>query len=70
MGGTPLMELYILNYEVTKYLRDNGIWVQKNLVGNFMTSLEMQGGPVTLLKLNEEMKMLLNEPCDTPALKI
>ena len=38
-------------------------------VGNFMTSLEMAGGSVSLLKLDDELKTLLDAPCDTPALK-
>ena len=67
MGGTPLMELFIANNHVAKVLADKGIKVFKTIVGNFMTSLDMQGFSITLLKLDEELKELLNAPADTPA---
>jgi dihydroxyacetone kinase-like protein len=70
LGATPLMELYILNNEVGKILERKGIGVYRTFVGNFMTSLEMAGCSVSLLKLDAEMKELLDYPCDTPALKI
>lgn len=70
LGGTPLMELYILNKEVHQLLTDQGIKVHKTLVGNYMTALDMTGCSLTLLKLDEELKELLDAPCDTPALKI
>lgn len=70
LGGTPLMELYILNNEIEKILTANNIKIHRTFVGNFMTSLEMAGCSVTLLKLDEELKELLNAPCDTPALKV
>ena len=67
MGATPLSELYIANLEVSKVLADKGIIVKKTLVGNFMTSLEMAGFSITLLKLDAELEALLNAPADTPA---
>lgn len=70
LGATPLMELYILNNEVKKILVKNQINVARTFVGNYMTSLEMAGCSVTLLKLDEELKELLEAPCDTPAMKI
>lgn len=70
LGGTPLMELYILNMEVQKYLSDKGIKVYRTFVGNYCTSIDMTGASVTLMKLDEELKELLDAPCDTPALKI
>ncbi|MFZ5974959.1 MAG: dihydroxyacetone kinase subunit DhaK [Bacillota bacterium] len=69
LGGTPLMELYIANNEVRKILDARGITVAKTLVGNFMTSIEMAGFSVTILKLDDELKELLNAPADTPAFK-
>ena len=69
MGATPLSELYIANLEVSKVLADKGIKVAKTLVGNFMTSLEMAGFSVTLLKLDDELEALLNAPADTPAFR-
>lgn len=70
LGGTPLMELYILNKEVHALLAQRNIKVYKTLVGNYMTALDMTGCSLTLMKLDEELKVLLDAPCDTPALKI
>ena len=69
LGGTPLMELYILNNEVERVLSEKGIKVYRTLVGNFMTSLEMSGCSLTLMDLDDELKELLDAPCNTPALK-
>ena len=69
LGGTPLMELYILNKEVQAYLKKRGIKVHKTLVGNYTTALDMTGCSLTLMKLDAELKELLDKPCDTPALK-
>ena len=66
-GGTPLMELYIVNNHVHDVLAARGITVAKTLVGNYMTSLEQEGLSVTLLKLDDQLKALLNAPADTPA---
>jgi len=63
LGGTPLMELYILNMEVQKILEEKGIKAYRTFVGNYCTSIDMTGASVTLMKL-------LDAPCDTPALKI
>ena len=70
LGGTPLAELYILNNEVRKLLSAAGISVYKTFVGNYMTALEMAGCSLTLMKLDDELKLLLDAPADTPALKI
>lgn len=69
LGGTPLMELYIVENDVQNYLADKGIKVYRTYVGSYMTSLEMAGCSVSILKLDEELKELLDAPCDTPALK-
>ncbi len=69
LGGTPLMELYIVNNEVDKLLKEKGIKTYKTFVGNYMTSLEMAGCSVTLLKLDSELKELLDAKADTPAFK-
>ena len=66
-GATPLMELYIVNNHVHDVLTEKGISIYKTLVGEYMTSLEMEGFSITLLKLDEEMKALLNAPADTIA---
>ncbi|ABR50195.1 dihydroxyacetone kinase, DhaK subunit [Alkaliphilus metalliredigens QYMF] len=70
LGATPLMELYILNNEVEKKLSKHNIKIYKIFVGNYMTSLEMAGCSITLLKLDEELKELLDAKCDTPAMKV
>ena len=69
-GATPLMELFIVNNRVNDILAEKGIKVYKTFVGEFMTSLEMEGFSVTLLKLDDEMKALLDAPSDTPAFKV
>ena len=69
MGGTPLMELYLINDHVADVLAGKGIKVAKTLVGNFMTSLDMEGFSITLLKLDDELKTLLDAPADTPAFR-
>ena len=70
LGATPLMELFILNNEIEKVLTAKGIKIYKTFVGNYMTALEMSGCSITLMKLDEELKELLNYPCNTPALKV
>ncbi|MBX4270671.1 dihydroxyacetone kinase subunit DhaK [Clostridium estertheticum] len=70
LASTPLMELYIVNRKVHKILEERGIKVYKTFVGEFMTSLEMTGCSVTLLKLDDELKVLLDASADTPALKV
>jgi dihydroxyacetone kinase-like protein len=67
MGGTPLMELFVANKHVKEVLDGKGIKVYKTLVGNYMTSLDMEGFSITLLKLDDQMKGLLDAPADTPA---
>jgi len=66
LGSSPLMELYILNRDVQECLTEMGIKVYKSFVGNYMTSLEMAGCSVTLLKLDNELKDLLDAPSDAP----
>lgn len=70
LGSTPLMELYILNRDVHKVLEEKNIKVERNLVGNYMTALDMSGCSITLMKLDEELRELLNVSCTTPALTI
>src|SRR5438105_2679567 len=55
MGGTPLIELYLMYGEVAKIAQEHGLTIERNLVGNYITSLEMQGCSITLLKLDDEM---------------
>jgi phosphoenolpyruvate---glycerone phosphotransferase subunit DhaK len=69
MGGTPLMELYLAYGQAEKVLAGHGITVERRLVGNYITSLEMQGMSITLLKLDDEMLELWDAPVHTPALR-
>ncbi|MBA5850234.1 dihydroxyacetone kinase subunit DhaK [Clostridium sp. cel8] len=70
LGATPLMELYIANKRVNEILKDAGIKIYRTFVGEYMTSLEMAGFSISILKLDEEMKGLLDDKADTPALKV
>ena len=69
LGGTPFMELYILAGEIDKRIRAKNITPVKYLVGNYMTSLEMAGASMSMLRLDEEMKQYLASPCNTMAWK-
>jgi dihydroxyacetone kinase-like protein len=69
LGATPLMELYIINRKVSEILAEHGIKVHKTYVGEYMTSLEMAGCSVSLMKLDNELKDLLDYPADTPGFK-
>jgi dihydroxyacetone kinase-like protein len=69
MGGTPLIELYLLYNEVDTQLRAAGLEPARNLVGNYITSLEMAGASITLLELDDELTALWDAPVHTPALR-
>jgi dihydroxyacetone kinase-like protein len=69
MGGTPLIELYIVYNELNKFLTERGIRITRNLIGPYITSLEMAGCSVTLLKLDEELTRLWDAPVKTPGLR-
>ena len=67
-GATPLMELYLLNNSVANELDAAKLKTHKTLVGNYMTSIDMAGASITILKLDDELKDLLDKPVATPAL--
>ncbi len=67
-GGSPLQELYILNNSVNKALEADGIRIHRTIVGNFMTSIDMAGASITVLRVDEELKKLVDYPVNTPAL--
>ena len=69
MGGTPLMELYIVYGALSRLLDGRGIRIARNLVGSYMTSLEMAGCSITLLRLDEELTALWDAPVNTPGLR-
>lgn len=68
-GATPLMELFIINNRVADVLESKGVKVYKTFVGNYMTSIEMAGFSISLLRLDGELKELLDAEADTPAFK-
>lgn len=69
LGATPVQELYVLNRSVQNILAAKNIKVSHTYVGNFMTAIDMAGASITLLKLDDEMKRLLEAPADTVGLK-
>jgi dihydroxyacetone kinase-like protein len=69
MGGTPLMELYLVYRELELILRAREVAVARPLVGNYITSLEMAGCSITLLKADDELLSLWDDPVLTPALR-
>ncbi|MGW3958436.1 dihydroxyacetone kinase subunit DhaK [Amycolatopsis sp. NPDC005003] len=69
MGGTPLVELYLAHGIAERLLADRGILVERRLVGPYITSLEMQGMSLTLLKLDDELTELWDAPVNTAALR-
>jgi phosphoenolpyruvate---glycerone phosphotransferase subunit DhaK len=69
LGGTPLLELYIVYRKVAEMLESRGVRVTRNLVGSYITSLDMAGTSITLLKLDDELTRLWDAPVHTPALR-
>ncbi len=69
LGGTPLIELYLMYGEVARLLEQAGVQVARVLVGNYITSLDMQGCSLTVLKADEELLGLWDAPVSTPGLR-
>jgi dihydroxyacetone kinase-like protein len=69
LGGTPLIELYVVYNELAKVCQTRNITIARNLIGNYITSLEMAGCSITLLKLDDELTQLWDAPVQTPALR-
>lgn len=69
LGGTPMIELYLMYGEVAKLLEQAGVQVARVLVGNYITSLDMQGCSLTVLKADEELLGLWDAPVSTPGLR-
>lgn len=70
LGATPVMELYILYNKIEELLSEKGIKVYKAFVGNYFTSLEMMGATFTAMKLDDELRELLDTPCETMGLTV
>ncbi len=69
LGGTPLIELYIVANELAKILHGKNITIARSLIGNYITSLDMAGASITLLRLDDEMERYWDAPVHTPALR-
>jgi dihydroxyacetone kinase-like protein len=69
MGGTPMIELYVVYNELAKFLKGRGVTIARNLIGSYITSLEMAGCSITLLKLSDELSRLWDAPVKTPGLR-
>jgi phosphoenolpyruvate---glycerone phosphotransferase subunit DhaK len=69
MGGTPLIELYLMYGEVARIIERSGITVARSLVGNYITSLEMAGCSITMLRADEELIRLWDAPVNTTGLR-
>jgi phosphoenolpyruvate---glycerone phosphotransferase subunit DhaK len=69
MGGTPLLELYLVYGELEQHLRGRQITIARRLVGNYITSLDMAGCSITLLQADDELLSLWDDPVLTPALR-
>jgi dihydroxyacetone kinase-like protein len=69
MGGTPMIELYIVFNELKRFLDGRGVTIARNLIGSYITSLEMAGCSITLLRLDDELTKLWDAPVKTPGLR-
>jgi dihydroxyacetone kinase-like protein len=69
MGGTPLLELYVAYNDLARWLDGRGVKISRNLIGPYITSLEMAGCSITLLKLDDELTRLWDAPVKTPGLR-
>jgi dihydroxyacetone kinase-like protein len=69
MGGTPLIELYVVYRKAAEILANNGITVARNLIGPYITSLEMAGCSITVLKLDDDLTKLWDAPVKTPGMR-
>ena len=69
MGGTPLLELYLVYNEVARIIGAKGATIARNLVGNYITSLDMAGASITVLRLTPDLTRLWDAPVETPALR-
>jgi len=69
MGGTPLIELYLVYNELTRFLQGRGVTITRNLIGSYITSLEMAGCSITLLKMDYDLTRLWDAPVKTAGLR-
>ena len=69
LGATPIMELYVLYNEIEELITKKGIKIHRSYVGNYFTSLEMMGATLTVMKVDEELKGLIDMPVNTMGMK-
>ena len=69
-GATPLQELYLLNHDACSALTKRNLSIHRTFVGNFMTSIDMMGASLTLMRMTPKLKQLLSEPCEAPAFRV
>ena len=69
MGGTPLIELYVVYNKLAEILKGHGVTIARSLVGNYITSLEMAGCSITLVRADDETAALWDAPVLHPALR-
>jgi dihydroxyacetone kinase-like protein len=69
MGGSPLIELYLVYNELNEICKGKGVAIARQLVGNYITSLEMAGCSITLVKADDELLQLWDAPVHTPAIR-
>jgi len=70
LGSTTLLELYLLHRRVAELLKQRGVAIHANWVGEYCTSLDMEGASITLMKLDDDLQRWLDHPCETPALRV
>lgn len=70
LGSTSLLELYIIHRRVAEVLGERGVEIHNSWVGEYCTSLDMEGASITLMKLDEDLQVWLDHPCETPALRV
>jgi dihydroxyacetone kinase phosphoprotein-dependent L subunit len=70
LGSTTLLELYLLHRRTAEVLKERGVEIHHSWVGEYCTSLDMEGASITVMKLDDDLTTWLDHPCDTPALRV
>ena len=70
LGATPYMDLFVMNRRVRQILDEKNIKVNNTLIGTYASTMNMAGQSITFIKLDEELKNLINYPCNTPYIKV
>ena len=70
LGATPIMELYVLYDDIEAYLKEQGLSIYKVFIGDYVTSLDMNGAALTVMKLDDELKELLDYEAESPGIEV